>query len=530
MNTLPKGTVLRGERYEYRIQSVLGQGGMGITYLAVAHDARGKDSMEFYVALKEFFLKDNCMRNEATLMVTGASQGELFDKYKRKFIGEVQHLRTLYPHKHIIRVIEGFEANNTAYYSMEYIDGGSLLSYINKDGCLSEEETVALGSQIADVLDYMHKKRKLHLDVKPENVMRRSDGTLVLIDFGLAKQFKENGEAESSTTIGGGTPGYAPIEQADYHASQEQGFPVTLDIYAFGATLLKMLTGMKLPTASEVLSGGFPRKALEQKKVSKPLVDLIEHCMNPKPARRPQSMQQVKAKLSSLVEHKTNNWVRYAMTAMVLVIGVIIGVMLSKGCDDSRQEQEEVVDTTQSYSGYIAGHEYVDLGLRVKWATCNVGASSPEDTGYYFAWGETEPKSEYTEANSKTYGDASIGNIAGNPQYDAARANWGGSWRLPTKAEMQELLDSCTQKWTTQNGVEGRLFTSKKNGKSIFLPAAGSRYGSSLSFAGESGYFWSASPYESYSYYAYYLYFGSGNAYWLWSNRHDGHSVRPVSE
>ena len=79
------------------------------------------------------------------------------------------------------------------------------------------------------------------------------------------------------------------------------------------------------------------------------------------------------------------------------------------------------------------GHEYVDLGLSVKWATCNVGASSPEDTGYDFAWGETKPKATYTESNSVTYGNSSIGNIAGDARYDAARANWGGSWRLPRK-------------------------------------------------------------------------------------------------
>ncbi len=175
-------------------------------------------------------------------------------------------------------------------------------------------------------------------------------------------------------------------------------------------------------------------------------------------------------------------------------------------------------------------HEYVDLGLSVKWATCNVGASSPEGYGNYYAWGETTTKSEYTSNNSVTYGNSSIDSIAGNAQYDAARANWGGSWRLPTKAEIQELFDNCTHKWTTQNGVKGRLFTSKKNGNSIFLPAAGYRYGSSLDYAGERGYYWSATPYESYGYDAYYLFFYSGSADVRGWYRYLGRSVRPVSE
>ncbi len=111
----------------------------------------------------------------------------------------------------------------------------------------------------------------------------------------------------------------------------------------------------------------------------------------------------------------------------------------------------------------------------LKWATCNVGATKPEEYGDYFAWGETKPKKEYMKENSVMYGNKNIGNIAGKVQYDAARANWGGSWRLSTKEEFEELVDNCTHTWTTQNGVEGCLFTSMKNGKSIFLPAAGYR-------------------------------------------------------
>ena len=189
--------------------------------------------------------------------------------------------------------------------------------------------------------------------------------------------------------------------------------------------------------------------------------------------------------------------------------------------------------------GKINGHEYIDLGLSVKWATCNVGASNPTEYGNYYAWGETSTKSEYTEENSKTYGK-SMGDILGNSSYDAARANWGGSWRLPTDDEFEELIDNCNSEWTTVSGVEGRRFTSKKNGRSIFLPAAGYhepkffftgwRHGSSLHYAGENGYYWSSTPIEGYTGYAYYLWFNVSDQNAAWSDRSDGQSVRPVSE
>ena len=181
-------------------------------------------------------------------------------------------------------------------------------------------------------------------------------------------------------------------------------------------------------------------------------------------------------------------------------------------------------------TGTHAGHEYVDLGLSVKWATCNVGASSPSGYGNYYAWGETSTKSEYTSSNCKTW-ERSMSDIGGNSSYDAARANWGGSWRLPTKSEYDELVNNCTRQWTTQNGVKGMRFTSKKNGNSVFFPAAGWRGGTSTYDAGEYGDYWSSTPYESDSQGAFYLYFSSGgSASTDWDDRDDGRPVRPVLE
>ena len=198
------------------------------------------------------------------------------------------------------------------------------------------------------------------------------------------------------------------------------------------------------------------------------------------------------------------------------------------------------------YAQWTKLREYVDLGLSVKWATCNVGATKPEEYGDYFAWGETEPKSTYNWStykycngsystltkynNSSSYGtvdDKTTLELAD----DAARANWGGSWRMPTKAEQDELRTECTWEWTTQNGVNGYKVTSKKAGytdKSIFLPAAGYRYDSLLGAAGNYGCYWSSSLITDDPSYACFLYFGSITVDWNYTNRRHGLSVRPV--
>ena len=176
---------------------------------------------------------------------------------------------------------------------------------------------------------------------------------------------------------------------------------------------------------------------------------------------------------------------------------------------------------------------FVDLGLSVKWATKNLGAYSPEGYGSYFAWGETSPKNSYDEKNSKTYGDNCYWyDIGGDSSTDAARADWGGSWRLPTAEEFQELLDNCRWRWTTLNGVKGYKALSKKNFHSIFLPATGFRAETSVYRAGEIGNYWSSTPHEDHSrsLYAYQLAFFRGDHYVDYFYRYYGFAVRPVSE
>ena len=192
-------------------------------------------------------------------------------------------------------------------------------------------------------------------------------------------------------------------------------------------------------------------------------------------------------------------------------------------------------------------HEWVDLGLPsgTLWATCNVGANSPEEYGDYFAWGETTTKSSYSwstykycKGSSSTmtkYCTSSYYGTVDNktelePSDDAATVNWGSGWQMPSKEQCQELINSSytTTTWTTRNGKYGRKITSKSNGNSIFLPAAGCRNDTSLNSAGGSGYYWSRSLETSSSYFAYYQSFNSSYIHTFLDCRYFGQSVRPV--
>lgn len=193
-------------------------------------------------------------------------------------------------------------------------------------------------------------------------------------------------------------------------------------------------------------------------------------------------------------------------------------------------------------------HEYVDLGLPsgTLWATMNIGANAPEDFGDYFAWGETTPKEFYDWSNYQwcngrwnkmtkyciisTHGDNGFtdGKTELDPEDDAATVNWGSQWCMPTKEQQDELRTKCTWTWTTSNGVNG--YRVSKNGKSIFLPAAGYYTGVQTSpySTGNQGYYWSRTLYPTKSYQADYFYFYSDNVDWYYGNRHGGYSVRAV--
>ena len=283
---LTTGTLLQGGKY--RIENVLGQGAYGITYLATTKVKGPLGDIAVKVAIKEFFSKELNTR-KVNGNVSEVSSDSLAGKYSNMFLREARNLSHL-KHDGIVNVLEAFSENNTHYYVMEYVDGGSLDAYIRSKGRLSERETLSLARQIGSALAFMHENKMLHLDLKPKNIMLRADGTLCLIDFGLSKQYEADGEPESSTTIGLGTPGYAPLEQGD--SDDRKTFAPTLDIYAFGATLFKMLTGKTPPRASDIFNEGFPEDELLSFEISEETISAIRRAMSPRKGDRPQTVEE----------------------------------------------------------------------------------------------------------------------------------------------------------------------------------------------------------------------------------------------
>ena len=227
---------------------------------------------------------------------------------------------------------------------------------------------------------------------------------------------------------------------------------------------------------------------------------------------------------------------------MLVALAMAGAALVATSCGDDDDDNGSV----HTPAGPVA----VDLGLPsgTKWANMNVGSTSPEGYGLYFAWGETKgytigEQHDFSWENykwcngswdtqTKYCTDSELGKVDNKTTLeladDAAHVNWGGGWRMPTLADIKELLDNTTHTWTTVGGVKGTMFKSKVNGNSIFLPAAGGRAGSSLSDEGTGGYFWSSSLYAGYSYGACGLYFYSGNADWCSIRRNNGQTVRAV--
>ena len=270
------------------------------------------------------------------------------------------------------------------------------------------------------------------------------------------------------------------------------------DIYALGATLYKLLTGVTPPSANLLASGEelapFPAP------ISASCRKVIDYSMILNRKKRLQAIKEFLCILDDQIEQADD----------VTII-------------DANRLSESVV-----YGSTADIHEYVDLGLSVRWATCNVGASTPSDYGDYFAWGEIYPKRIYTEGSSCTSG-MDLGDISGSLQYDAARGNWGEAWRLPTLDEIKDLKEKCKWRWDLLNGCRGFRVTGP-NGNSIFLPASGYRYGAYLNGLGVYGRYWTSTPNEDDMQYAFGFYFDEKNIDWYWYFRYLGRSIRPVSD
>ena len=271
MSELRTGTTLQNGKY--RILSTLGQGGFGITYLAE------NTYLDERVAIKEFFYRDFCERDAHTCHITVPTAGnrEMVQRFKQKFLKEA---RTIYKLKHpnIVGFIDIFEENDTAYYVMDYIEGESLSQLVKRRGAIPEHEALAYIRDAAGALKFVHSHQINHLDVKPGNLIKRNaDGKVLLIDFGVAKQYDAESMQGTTTTPVCYTPGYSPAEQ--YLKNGVQNFSPQSDVYALAATLYKLLTGITPPEAVDVQEDGLPVDALLNKKVSEPVCLAIAQAM-----------------------------------------------------------------------------------------------------------------------------------------------------------------------------------------------------------------------------------------------------------
>lgn len=240
---LPEGTLLFNATY--RIEKVLGHGGFGITYLATNIHLNKK------VAIKEFFPSTFCSRDDSSsrIVTMGTSGSETISLYREKFLKEARNIAKL-KNPHIIAIQAAFEENDTAYYVMDYIEGGSLSQIVKRGGPLPIEKAMDYIRQVGEALDYLHGRKMNHLDVKPANIMVREDGTAVLIDFGLSKQYDTSGNQTSTTPVGI-SHGFAPLEQ--YNPEGVKEFSSATDLYSLAATFYYLITGLIPPDASDLV-------------------------------------------------------------------------------------------------------------------------------------------------------------------------------------------------------------------------------------------------------------------------------------
>ena len=292
MNTqyLSSESSLQGGRY--RIVRMLGSGGFGITYLGT------QTGLERNIVIKEFFMTDYCLRDEYSNLITvpTVSNVEFVERFKDKFLKEARHIAQL-KHPNIVNIIDVFEENGTAYYVMDFIEGGSLVEKVQREGSLPENVAKRYILQIADALNYIHQRYMNHLDVKPGNIMLSRNDNAILIDFGLSKQYDSQTGHQTSTTPVGISHGYAPMEQ--YKEGGVSEFSPETDIYSLGATLYYLLTGARPPVSQEINEDGLPLDQLKAKNISWPTISAIINAMKPRRKERTHDINTFIAELNA---------------------------------------------------------------------------------------------------------------------------------------------------------------------------------------------------------------------------------------
>ena len=441
---LKEGSELQSGKY--RIIRVLGQGGFGITYLA-EHTMLDK-----LVAIKEFFPKEYCDRDTATSHLTIGTRNsvEIVEMLKGKFIKEARNISRLH-HPNIITIHDIFQENETAYYVMEYVEGSSLSEMVKRNGAMPEAEALGYIRKVAKAVGYMHSKSMNHLDLKPANIMvRESDGEPVLIDFGLSKQYDASGDQTSTTPVGI-SHGFAPIEQ--YRPGGVSVFTPQTDIYALGATLFNLLSGQVPPHYSDILEDGLPELP---ESVSQRIADAIEHAMEIKKNKRPATIEAFVSEIygddntGSKSSVSTSNGIKNEESRIHITPKNITQNSHISPSDATIFIGDSPLQKNVSSANapiIINGVEFIDLGLSVRWANMNVGASEIDDSGTFF--------SKKTDGNlNELYQWNTYGAI------------------VPTKAHFEELIKMCSWEWTEIGDTMGYIIVGP-NGNSIALPISG---------------------------------------------------------
>ena len=341
-DVLPVGSVLRSGKREYRVEAVLGKGGFGITYKVSAMEQVGRIPVRVEFAMKEFFM-DGCLRDASGKVSTAATKGEAADGLK-DFISEARRLNSLCGQcRNIVPVDEVFEANGTACYVMEFLDGGSLADYVKKHGALSVGVAKKILKPVADAVAFLHSNRITHLDIKPGNIMFRSNGEPVLIDFGLAKHYDRRGNATTTVRTLAYSAGFSPAEQ---YVGLKQFSPQS-DVYALAATFANMLTGKTPPEAidlefslndwsvclpEEVRPAVVHAMAYSRKDRTLSVCDFVkelygnEPSVVEKPVSQPAAEPTVESKTEVIGEGKKSTkkwWIIAACVAVAAVVGIV---------------------------------------------------------------------------------------------------------------------------------------------------------------------------------------------------------------
>lgn len=496
LNTLPVGTLLRGN--SYRIVRFINSGGFGCTYEAV-HTLFNER-----VAIKEFYVKDFCNRDNVSGHITigTLSKQPLVSKLHCKFLDEAQAQRTMH-HPGIVRVVDVFEENGTAYYVMDYIDGMSLSEMVKEKGALPEKEALHYIRQAGEALSYVHSLNRLHLDVKPSNIMVDRSGRAVLIDFGSSKQYDEAG-GENTSTLMGQTPGYASPEQS---ACSVTTFQPVSDVYSLGATLYKLLSGIT-PAECMLRVSGEALAPLPES-VSPATRRAVEAAMRLSRSERPQSVAEFLQLLDMPVAQEPEpTFVPEAEPTLTAADGYTPGNSDGGNFNDTtvafgqsepyaapdetpQPEPEKPVRRKSNKLWVIALLLVVVAGAAAAFFLMNrSGKDAAGDNqvtaaaGAATGTGEAAPEGGNVTTAAKSVPDGftdmglSVAWASENmpvygsyyPIYADAMASGDAEKRVPTPEEFTELQEKCT--WTWQDTPAGFKVTGP-SGASIFLPASG---------------------------------------------------------